>query len=180
MELIDFPVAIDATEKLPSRSVMLPLPCLMAFPFQRPSLWRNRMEIAPGQMASCGCDYQRAKRGIRHAHRITCCGWGCAGPIRKRLNVTPAPVETDTVARSRAVRSSRARYDAPKTCEALPTPKLAPSATVKTVKVVPVELRPFSPHDGAFAFGAAGDAAEWVEIIRPVLAARAQSNHRKR
>ena len=85
-----------------------------------------------------------------------------------RLNVTPAPVETDTVS---AVESSPFEQSAaPKASEALPTPKRAPSATVKTVKVVPIEpATPSRPHDGAFALGVAGDAAaEWVEIIRPV------------
>jgi hypothetical protein len=88
-----------------------------------------------------------------------------------RLNVTTAPAEADTVS---AVTSSpfeqSAGMKAPKASEALPTPKRAPSAPVKTVKVVPIErAAPSRPHDGAFALGAAGDAgAEWVQIIRPV------------
>ena len=100
-----------------------------------------------------------------------------------RLNVTAAPAEADTVS---AVKSSpfeqSAGMDAPKAFEALPTPKRAPSAKVKTVKVVPIEPAAHPARTTAHS--------RWVRqaTLRPSgwrssarsICTRAQSSHRKR
>jgi len=169
-EVIDFPVAIDATEKLPSRSVLAvaAMPDGASFSEGRP-YGATGWSLRPDEIGELRFRLPNAQSGAFDMRIELLAADGVVlAQSETRLNVTPAPVETDTVS---AVESSPFEQSAaPKASEALPTPKRAPSATVKTVKVVPIEpATPSRPHDGAFALGVAGDAAaEWVEIIRPV------------
>jgi hypothetical protein len=172
-EVIDFPVAIDATEKLPSRSVLTvaAMPDGASFSEGRP-YGATGWSLRPDEIGELRFRLPNAQTGAFDMRiELLAADGAVLAQSETRLNVTAALVETDTVS---AVESSpfeqSAGLDASKASEALPTPKRAPSATGKTVKVVPIEpAAPSRPHDGAFALGAAGDAAaEWVEIIRPV------------
>ena len=172
-EVIDFPLAIDATEKLPSRSVVAvgAMPDGASFSEGRP-YGATGWSLRPDEIGELRFRLPNAQSGAFDMRiELLAADGAVLAQSETRLNVTAAPAEADTVS---AVESSpseqSAGMDAPKASEALPTPKRAPSATVKTVKVVPIEpAAPPRPHDGAFALGAAGDAAaEWVEIIRPV------------
>ena len=172
-EVIDFPLAIDATEKLPSRSVVAvgAMPDGASFSEGRP-YGATGWSLRPDEIGELRFRLPNAQSGAFDMRiELLAADGAVLAQSETRLNVTAAPVEADTVS---AVESSSfeqsAGVDAPKATEALPAPKRAPSATVKTVKVVPIKpAAPSRPHDGAFALGAAGDApAEWVEIIRPV------------
>ena len=172
-EVIDFPVAIDATEKLPSRSVLAvaAMPDGASFSEGRP-YGATGWSLRPDEIGELRFRLPNAQSGAFDMRiELLAADGTVLAQSETRLNVTAAPAEADTVS---AVKSSpfeqSAGMDAPKAFEALPTPKRAPSAKVKTVKVVPIEpAAPSRPHDGAFALGAPGDApAEWVEIIRPV------------
>ena len=172
-EVIDFPLAIDATEKLPSRSVVAvgAMPDGASFSEGRP-YGATGWSLRPDEIGELRFRLPNAQSGAFDMRiELLAADGAVLAQSETRLNVTAAPVEADTVS---AVESSSfeqtAGFDAPKATEALPAPKRAPSATVKTVKVVPIKpAAPSRPHDGAFALGAAGDApAEWVEIIRPV------------
>ena len=171
--MIDFPLAIDATEKLPSRSVVAvgAMPDGASFSEGRP-YGATGWSLRPDEIGELRFRLPNAQSGAFDMRiELLAADGAVLAQSETRLNVTAAPVEADTVS---AVESSSfeqsAGIDAPKAPEALPAPKRAPSATVKTVKVVPIKpAAPSRPHDGAFALGAAGDAAaEWVEIIRPV------------
>ena len=172
-EQIDFPLAIDATEKLPSRSVVAvsAMPDGASFSEGRP-YGATGWSLRPDEIGELRFRLPEARSGAFDMRiELLAADGAVLAQSETRLNVTAAPAEADTVS---AVESSpfdqSAGMDAPKASEALPAPKRAPSATVKTVKVVPIKpAAPSRPHDGAFALGAAGDAAaEWVEIIRPV------------
>ena len=172
-EQIDFPIAIDATEKLPSRSVVVvsAMPDGASFSEGRP-YGPTGWSLRPDEIGELRFRLPEARSGaFDMLIELLAADGAVLAQSETRLNVTAAPVEADTVS---AVESSSfeqsAGVDAPKAHEALPAPKRAPSATVKTVKVVPINPAASSrPHDGAFALGAAGDAAaEWVEIIRAV------------
>ena len=172
-EVIDFPLAIDATEKLPSRSVLAvgAMPDGASFSEGRP-YGATGWSLRPDEIGELRFRLPNAQSGAFDMRiELLAADGAVLAQSETRLNVTAAPAEADTVS---AIKSSpfeqSAGMDAPKASEALPTPKRAPSAPVKTVKVVPIEpAAPSRPHDGAFALGAAGDAAaEWVEIIRPV------------
>ena len=172
-EVIDFPLAIDATDKLPSRSVVAvgAMPDGASFSEGRP-YGATGWSLRPDEIGELRLRLPNAQSGAFDMRiELLAADGAVLAQSETRLNVTAAPVEADSVS---AVESSpfdqSAGMDAPKASEALPAPKRAPSATVKTVKVVPIKpAAPSRPHDGAFALGAAGDApAEWVEIIRPV------------
>ena len=172
-EVIDFPVAIDATEKLPSRSVLTvgAMPDGASFSEGRP-YGATGWSLRPDEIGELRFRLPNAQSGAFDMRiELLAADGAVLAQSETRLNITAAPAEADTVS---AVESSpfdqSAGMDAPKASEALSAPKRAPSAKVATVKVVTIKpAAPSRPHDGAFALGAAGDApAEWVEIIRPV------------
>ena len=179
-EVIDFPVAIDATEKLPSRSVLAvaAMPDGASFSEGRP-YGATGWSLRPDEIGELRFRLPNAQSGAFDMRiELLAADGAVLAQSETRLNITAAPAEDDTVS---AVESSSfnkiVQAEAPKPVEALPPPpqrKPTPSAKressvkVTTVKVVTIKP-PGSPHDGAFALGAAGDApAEWVEIIRPV------------
>ena len=168
-ELIDFPVAIDATEKLPFEASWLSLPYLMGPSFSEGRPYgATGLSLRPDEIGELRFRLPDAQSGAFDM-RVELLAADGAAQSETRLSVTAAPVETDTVsAAGSSPFEQSAGLDASKASEALPTPKRAPSATGKTVKVVPIEpAAPSRPHDGVFALGAAGDAAaEWVETIR--------------
>ena len=172
-EVIEFPVAIDATEKLPSRSVLAvaAMPDGASFSEGRP-YGATGWSLRPDEIGELRLRLPSAQSGAFDMRiELLAADGAVLAQSETRLNVTAAPVENDTVSAGESTPFEQsAGLHVPKASEALPSPKLAPSATVKTVKVVPVEAAaPSRPHDGAFALGAAGDAAaEWVEIVRPV------------
>jgi hypothetical protein len=183
-EAIDFPVAIDTTEKLPSRSVLTvtAMPDGASFSEGRP-YGAAGWSLRPDEIGELRLRLPNAQSGAFDMRiELLAADGAVLAQSETRLNVTAAPAAAETVS---AVKSSpleqSAELDA-NASEALPTQKRAPSSTFKTVKVMPVEAAATSrPHDGAFALGAAGDAAaEWVEIIRPVDMHARSSRHRKR
>ena len=172
-EQIDFPLAIDATEKLPSRSVVAvsAMPDGASFSEGRP-YGATGWSLRPDEIGELRFRLPNAQSGAFDMRiELLAADGAVLAQSETRLNITAAPAEADSVS---AVQSSpfdqSAGMDAPKASEALSAPKRAPSAKVATVKVVTIKpAAPSRPHDGAFALGAAGDApAEWVEIIRPV------------
>ena len=172
-EQIDFPLAIDATEKLPSRSVVAvsAMPDGASFSEGRP-YGATGWSLRPDEIGELRFRLPNAQSGAFDMRiELLAADGAVLAQSETRLNITAAPAEANSVS---AVESSpfdqSAGMDAPKASEALSAPKRAPSAKVATVKVVTIKpAAPSRPHDGAFALGAAGDApAEWVEIIRPV------------
>ena len=169
-EVIEFPVAIDATEKLPFRSVLAvaAMPDGASFSEGRP-YGATGWSLRPDEIGELQFRLPNATNGAFDMRiELLAADGAVLAQSETRLNVTAAPVENDTVSagESTPFEQSAGLY-APKASETL---KLAPSPTIKTVKVVPLEAAATSrPHDGALALGAAGDAAtEWVEIIRAV------------
>ena len=170
-EQIDFPLAIDATEKLPSRSVVAvsAMPDGASFSEGRP-YGATGWSLRPDEIGELRFRLPEARSGAFDMRiELLAADGAVLAQSETRLNVTAARGRTVSAVESSPFDQS-AGMDAPKASDALPAPKRAPSATVKTVKVVPIKpAAPSRPHDGAFALGAAGDApAEWVEIIRPV------------
>ena len=172
-EVIDFPLAIDATERLPSRSVVAvsAMPDGATFSEGRP-YGATGWSMRPDEIAELRFRLPNAQNGAFDMRiELLAADGAVLAQSETRLNVTAAPVEADMVGAVDGNSFERsAKVDEPKAPKTLPSRKRVPSATVKTVKVVPIKpAAPSRPHDGAFALGAARDApAEWVEIIRPV------------
>ena len=185
-EVIDFPLAIDATDKLPSRSVVAvgAMPDGASFSEGRP-YGATGWSLRPDEIGELRLRLPNAQSGAFDMRiELLAADGAVLAQSETRLNVTAAPVEADTVS---AVESSSfeqtAGFDAPpKATEALPAPKRAPSATVKTVKVVPI--KPAAPSADTMAH------SRWAqqETFRPSrwrssalsTCTPGQSSHRKR
>jgi hypothetical protein len=181
-EEIDFPVAIDATESLPSRSVIAVsgLPDGATFSEGRPygaTGWSLRPDEI-GELRLRLPQGQGATSDVR-LELLSADGTVLADS-ETRLNVAPSPPGAELVS---AIESNpfeqSMQAEAPKLIEALPPPprpKPAPSARIESsmkvaqVKTIPIKPpAPTRPHDGAYALGEANDdSAEWVEIVQAV------------
>ena len=179
-EEIDFPIAIDATEKLPSRSVIAvsAMPDGASFSEGRP-YGATGWSLRPDEIGELRFRLPEARSGASDMRiELLAADGAVLAQSETRLNIAADPAEAETVS---VVESSPfeqiARAEAPKSVEALPPPpqrkpsplaKTEPSVNVATVKVVTIKP-PGRPHDGAFALGeTAGAPAEWMEIVRPV------------
>ncbi|HAH66690.1 MAG TPA: hypothetical protein DCL72_14730 [Rhizobiales bacterium] len=181
-EEIDFPIAIDATEKLPSRCVIAvsAMPDGASFSEGRP-YGATGWSLRPDEIGELRFRLPEARSGASDMRiELLAADGAVLAQSETRLNVAADPAEAETVS---AVESNPfeqiAGAEAPKPVEALPPPpqpkpapsaKTEPSVKVATVKVVTIKpAGPTRPHDGAFALGEAAEApAEWVEIVRPV------------
>jgi hypothetical protein len=181
-EEIDFPVAIDATESLPSRSVIAvsAMPDGAAFSEGRP-YGATGWSLRPDEIGELRLRLPQGRSGASDMRlELLSADGTLLAESETRLNVAVAPADAELVS---AIESNPfdkiAQAEAPKPIEALPPPpqpKPAPSATIETsvkvvkVKVVPIKpAAPTRPHDGAYALGEAmEDQAEWVEIVRAV------------
>ena len=179
---IDFPIAIDATEKLPSRCVIAvsAMPDGASFSEGRP-YGVTGWSLRPDEIGDLRFRLPVARSGASDMRiELLAADGAVLAQSETRLNIAADPAEAETV---NVVESSPfeqiARAEAPKSVEALPPPpqrkpapsaKTEPSVKVVTVKVVTIKPPgPARPHDGAFALGEAAEApAEWVEIVRPV------------
>ena len=179
-EEIDFPIAIDATDKLPSRCVIAisGIPDGASFSEGRP-YGATGWSLRPDEIGELRFRLSEAQSGAFDLHiELLAADGAVLAESETRLNVAADPAEAEMVS---AVESSSfdkiVQAEAPKPVEALPPPpqrKPTPSAKressvkVTTVKVVTIKP-PGRPHDGAFALGEAAEgASEWVEIVRPV------------
>ena len=181
-EEINFPIAIDATGKLPSRSVIAvsAMPDGASFSEGRP-YGATGWSLRPDEIGDLRFRLPEARNGAFDMRiELLAADGAVLAQSETRLTVAADPAEAkmvSTVEGSQLVQIARA--EAPKHVEALPPPpqrKPAPSANtepsvkVVTVKVVTIEPPGQTrPHDGAFALGEAAEApGEWVEIVRPV------------
>jgi Bacterial SH3 domain len=181
-EEIDFPIAIDTTEKLPSRCVLAvsAMPDGASFSEGHP-YGATGWSLRPDEIGELRLRLPEARTGASDMRiELLAADGAVLAQSETRLNVAADPAETETVSAGESNPSEQiARAEAPKPVEAsppLPQPKPAPSAKtepsvkVATVKVVTIKpAGPTRPHDGAFALGEAAETpAEWVEIVRPV------------
>ena len=181
-EEIDFPIAIDATEKLPSRCVIAvsAMPDGASFSEGRP-YGATGWSLRPDEIGELRFRLPEARSGASDMRiELLAADGAVLAQSETRLNVAAGPAEAETVS---AVESNPfeqiAGAEAPKPVEALPPPpqpkpapsaKTEPSVKVATVKIMTIKPPgPTRPHDRAFALGEAAEApAEWVEIVRPV------------
>jgi hypothetical protein len=181
-EEIDFPIAVDATERLPSRSVIAisAMPDGASFSEGRP-YGATGWSLRPDEIGDLRLRLPQARSGASDMRiELLAADGAVLAQSETRLNVAADPAEAETVS---AVASNPfeqiARAEAPKPVEALPPPpqpkpapaaKTEPSLKVTTVKVVTIKpAGPTRPHDGAFALGEAAEApVEWMEIVSAV------------
>jgi hypothetical protein len=181
-EEIAFAIAIDTTERLPSRSVIAvsAMPDGASFSEGRP-YGATGWSLRPDEIGDLRLRLPQARSGASDMRiELLAADGAVLAQSETRLNVAAHPAEAETVS---AVESNPfeqiARAETPKPVEALPPPpqpkpahlaKTEPAVKVTTVKVVTIKpAGPTRPHDGAFALGEAAEApAEWVEIVSPV------------
>jgi SH3 domain-containing protein len=177
-EEIDFLIAIDATERLPSRCIIAVsgMPDGASFSEGRP-YGATGWSLRPDEIGELRFRLPKARSGASDMRiELLAADGAVLAQSETRLNVAAYPTETETVSADESSSfEPAARAEAPKPGEALPPrperkpgAKIEPSVKVTTVKVVTIKP-PGRPHDGAFALGEAAEApAEWVEIVRPV------------
>src|SRR6185437_5136964 len=181
-EEIDFPIAIDATETLPSRCVIAvsAMPDGASFSEGRP-YGATGWSLRPDEIGELRLRLPEARSGASDMRiELLAADGAVLAQSETRLTIAADPAEAETVSAVKSSSSEQiARAEAPKSVEGLPPPsqrtpapsaKTEPSVKVATVKVVTIKpAAPTRPHDGAFALGEAALApAEWVEIVRPV------------
>jgi hypothetical protein len=181
-EEIDFPIAIDATEKLPSRSVIAisAMPNGASFSEGRP-YGATGWSLRPDEIGDLRFRLPEARSGASDMRiELLAADGAVLAQSETRLNIAvdPAEAETASVVESNPFEQI-AQAEPPKPIEALPPPpqrkpaplaKTEPAVKVTTVKVVTIKPPgPTRPHDGAFTLGEAAEApAEWVEIVSAV------------
>ncbi len=195
---IAFPVAIDATDALPSRSVLAvsAVPEGAAFSAGRP-YGATGWSLRPDEIGDLRLRLPQGTSGAAdiRLELVTADGTVLA-QSDTRLNVAPAPAQiaaapvpidsvsiTDSnpfapTAPAATPQPIAAVPQAPKPKPVRPA-KTEPPVKVTTVKTVTITPPgPARPHDGAYALGDASDAsAEWVEVANPVdMHAKPQQN----
>jgi hypothetical protein len=181
-EQIDFPIAIDATENLPPRSLIAvsAMPDGASFSEGRP-YGATGWSLRPDEIGELRFRLPEARSGASDMRiELLAADGAVLAQSETRLNIAvdPAEAETASVVESNPFEQI-AQAEPPKPIEALPPPpqrkpaplaKTEPAVKVTTVKVVTIKPPgPTRPHDGAFALGEAAEApAEWVEIVSAV------------
>jgi len=174
-EEIDFSIAIDATEKLPSRCVIAisGMPDGASFSEGRP-YGATGWSLRPDEIGELRFRVSEARSGAFDMRiELLAADGALLAESETRLNVAADPAAADTVsAVEKSSFEQTAPAEAPNLGEALPPlPQRKPGViTGPSVNVVAIKPpRSIRPHDGAFALGEAADPpAEWVEIVRPV------------
>jgi hypothetical protein len=180
-EEIDFPISIDTTDTLPSRSVIAisAMPDGASFSEGRP-YGATGWSLRPDEIGELRFRPPQARSGAFDMRiELLAADGAVLAESETRLNIAVSPAEADTAS---ALESSSfdkiVQAEVPKQVEALPPPPLRkPTASamkessvkVTTVKVV-TNKPPGRQHDGAFALGEAAEVpSEWVEIVKPVF-----------
>jgi hypothetical protein len=179
-EEIDFPIAIDATEKLPSRSVIAisAMPDGASFSEGRP-YGATGWSLRPDEIGELRFRLPEARSGASDMRiELLAADGAVLAQSETRLNIAADPAKAETASVVESNPEQIAQAEPPKPIEALPPPqrkpaplaKTEPAVKVTTVKVVTIKPPgPTRPHDGAFALGEAAEApAEWVEIVSAV------------
>ncbi len=179
-EEIDFPIAIDSTDTLPSRSLIAisAMPDGASFSEGRP-YGATGWSLRPDEIGELRFRLPQARSGAFDMRiELIAADGAVLAESETRLNVAADPAAANTVSELESSSLDKiVQAEEPKPVEALPFPpqrkptpsaKKEPSVKVTTVKVVTIKP-PSRPHDGAFALGeAAGAPYEWVEIVKPV------------
>lgn len=170
-EEIDFPVAIDATASLPSRSVIAisALPDGAAFSEGRP-YGATGWSLRPDEIGELRLRLPQGRSGASDIRLELLSADGTVlAESETRLNVAAAPADAELVSAIEAPKPTEAAPPAPQPKPAA-SATIAPSVKVSKVKTVAIEpAAPTRPHDGAYALGEAmDDPAEWVEIVKAV------------
>jgi hypothetical protein len=187
-EVIEFPIAIDATEALPPRSILAitALPEGASFSEGRPygvTGWSLRPDEIGGLRLQLP---QRSAASDMHLELVAGDG-AVLAQSETRLSIAPAEVATgsiESVPPDEIAKSAEAVADAPPLPQRNPSASAGtdPSVKVNTVKVVTIEPpRQARPHDGAYALGSAADEAtapaEWMQTKAAVdMHAKAQQS----
>ncbi len=177
-EVIDFPIAIDATEALPPRSIVAitALPEGASFSEGRPygvTGWSLRPDEIGGLQLRLPL-----RSGASDMRLELLAGDGAVlAQSETRLSIAPAPVEVATVGSIGSAPPEEIAKTEPAqaVADSPPPPQRNPSAAagtgpkVKVNAVKVVSIKPANqarPHDGAYALGSATDAAqapaEWM------------------
>jgi hypothetical protein len=178
---IDFPIAIDATDTLPSRTVIAVsgMPEGASFSEGRP-YGLTGWSLRPDEIGELRLRLPEARSAASDMRIDLLAADGAVlaqSETRLRIAANPAENETMRVVDNTSFQQI-ANVDTPVSTEALPpppqrkpaSPARNPLVNVTTVKVMTIKPpRPTRPHDGALALGdAAEPSAEWVEVVRPV------------
>jgi hypothetical protein len=188
-EVIEFPIAIDATAALPPRSILAitALPEGASFSEGRPygvTGWSLRPDEIGGLRLQLP---QRSAASDMHLELVAGDG-AVLAQSETRLSI--ASTEVATVGSIPSVPTDEIAKAAEGVVDAPPLPQRNPSASagtdssvkVSTVKVVTIEPpRQARPHDGAYALGSAADEAkapaEWMQTKAAVdMHAKAQQS----
>ena len=179
-EEIDFPIAIDATEKIPSSCIIAvgAMPEGASFSEGHPN-GATGWSLRPDAIGELRLRLPEERSGASDM-RIELLGAEGAvlAQSKTRLIIAADPTEAEPVS---VVESGpleqTAQAIAPNAIEASPPPPprkpASSAATERSVKVASVKTVAITPpsatgrHDGALALGPAAE-AEWVEIVRPV------------
>jgi hypothetical protein len=177
-EEVGFPIAVDATDSLPSRSVITvsALPDGASFSEGRP-YGATGWSLRPDEIGDLRLRLPQGRSGASDLRfELLAADGAVFSESKTRLNVVvAAPAEAETVG---AVDSNPfepvSRTEAVKFTEALPPlpdwKHARPGVKVVPVKVVTIKPPvPSRTNDGAYALGEAVDLpAEWVEIVSAV------------
>jgi hypothetical protein len=179
---IDFALAIDATETLPSRSIVAVsgLPYGASFSEGRP-YGASGWSLRPDEIGDLRMRLPLARSGAADLRiELIAPDGAVLAQSETRLSISTEPAEDKQVV---AIESypfeQMAEADAPKLVETIPPmperkpvllAAIQPRLKVRSVKVVSIEPpKTTRPHDGAYALSEPAEAlAEWVEIVRPV------------
>ena len=171
-EEIAFPIAIDATGKLPSRSVIAvsAMPDGAEFSEGRP-YGATGWSFRPDEIVELRFRIPEARSGAYDIRLELLASDGAVlDHSETRLNVVADPAAERGPLKQTARLEVSNHEASPPSQPRQSSARTEPSVKVRTVKVVTVQPpAPKGPHDGALALGEAADPpAEWMEIVRPV------------
>jgi hypothetical protein len=184
---IEFPITIDATEKLPARSIISvsAMPDGASFSEGRP-YGATGWSLRPDEIGELRFRLPARSGASDMRIELLAADGTLLAQSETRLNIAADPLEAAAPAVAEATGAIEsnpfqqiATAESSKFTGALPpppdrkpasSPGAGPAVKVTTVKVVTIAPpRPTRPHDGAYALGAAPDEpAEWVETVSPV------------
>lgn len=192
-EIIEFPIAIDATDALPVRSIVAvtALPEGASFSAGRPyggTGWSLRPDEIGGLQLRLP-----VPSATSDMHLELVAGDGAVlAQSATRLSIAPSSAEIETAGAIDSTSSEQIAQadETAAIADSMPLPQRKPSSSaennssvkVNTVKVVTIKPPPTTrPHDGAYALGSAADdahaPAEWMETKTAVdMHAKAQQS----
>ena len=180
-EEINFPIAIDATEKLPSHCIIAvsAMPEGALFSEGRPD-GPAGWSLRPEAIGELRLRLPGARSGASDMRiELLAADGAVLAQAKTRLTIAADPTESEpaSVVES-APPEQTVQAVAPNFAASTPPPQRRPASSAKTeraVKIASVKTVAIKPpgatgrHDGALALGPAPESpAEWVEIVRPV------------